>query len=67
MFNGTGCKLAVFRFKVANARKNLPDLTAIEKGRGKFSVIVFEDFKSYLAMDNWNREILDKYCTTFEV
>jgi heparan sulfate N-deacetylase/N-sulfotransferase NDST2 len=44
---------------------NLPTLTHGEKG--KFAVIVFENFATYLTMDSWNRQLLDKYCKNFNV
>ena len=41
-----------------------PDLTKAKAkpGLGKYGAIFFEDFRSYLEMDPWNRELLDKYC-----
>ena len=35
--------------------------------KGKFGVVIFERFESYLNMDNWNRELLDKYCREYSV
>lgn len=55
------------KYKSSVAGKNLPDLIKLSKGMGKYGVIVFEDLNSYLQMDRWNREILDKYCSTFNV
>ena len=52
-------------YKTTVAGKNLPDLIKMTRGVGKYGVIIFEDFNSYLTMDEWNREILDKYCKTF--
>lgn len=54
-----------FRYKVELAGKNLPNLTHREKG--KFSLVIFERFESYLNMDKWNKELLDKYCKAFNV
>ena len=54
-------------FKASVAGKNLPDLIKLTKGTGKYGVIFFEDYRSYLEMDKWNRELLDKYCRTFRV
>lgn len=45
--------------------KSLPALTNLDKGR--YSVIVFENFHRYLNMDKWNRELLDKYCREYGV
>lgn len=47
------------------AGKSLPVLTNLDKGR--YGVIVFENFSKYLEMDNWNRELLDKYCREYLV
>lgn len=43
----------------------MPVLTNLDKGR--YGVIVFENFNKYLQMDNWNRELLDKYCREYSV
>lgn len=56
---------ARFPFKVVYARKGLPYLTKADKG--KYSVIVFENFQAYLSMDKWNRQLLDKYCLKYKV
>ena len=47
------------------AGKSLPVLTNQDKGR--YGVIVFENFNKYLFMDKWNRELLDKYCRQYAV
>jgi len=47
--------------------KNLPDLIKLSKGMGKYGVVVFEDFDSYLKMDTWNRELLDKYLVKYNI
>lgn len=54
-----------FRFKVETTGKTLPVLTNLDKGR--FAVIVFENFEKYLAMHKWNRELIDKYCREYSV
>ncbi|KAK9869670.1 hypothetical protein WA026_003418 [Henosepilachna vigintioctopunctata] len=53
------------KYKVEVAGKSLPVLTNLDKGR--YGVIVFENFSKYLEMDNWNRELLDKYCREYLV
>lgn len=45
--------------------KSVPVLTNLDKGR--YGVIVFENLNKYLQMDNWNRELLDKYCREYYV
>ena len=47
------------------AGKSLPLMTNNDKGR--FGVIVFENYTKYLHMDKWNKEILDKYCREYTV
>ena len=54
------------KYKYSTSGKNLPDLTKTGKpGLGKFGAVFFEDFHTYLEMDPWNRELLDKYCKTY--
>ncbi|XP_050422570.1 bifunctional heparan sulfate N-deacetylase/N-sulfotransferase [Adelges cooleyi] len=53
------------RYKMEVAGKSLPALTNFDKGR--YSVIVFENYHRYLTMDKWNRELLDKYCREYKV
>ncbi|KAJ3653401.1 hypothetical protein Zmor_012655, partial [Zophobas morio] len=53
------------KYKVEVAGKSLPVLTNLDKGR--YGVIVFENFNKYLQMDKWNRELLDKYCREYYV
>lgn len=45
--------------------RNLPTLS--NKKAGRFAVIVFENYNSYLYLDKWNRQILDKYCLDYQV
>lgn len=53
------------KFKVELAGKSLPFLTKMDKG--KYGVIIFENLQSYLNMDQWNRQLLDKYCREYRV
>ncbi|XP_062541476.1 bifunctional heparan sulfate N-deacetylase/N-sulfotransferase [Armigeres subalbatus] len=53
------------KYKVEVAGKNVPVLTIQDKGR--YGVIVFENLEKYLQMDNWNRQLLDKYCRDYSV
>ena len=55
------------KYKATVAGKSLPDLIKISKGLGKYGVVFFEDHRSYLNMDSWNRDLLDKYCKMFNV
>lgn len=45
--------------------KLLPSLTHADRGR--FSVVVFERLETYLSLDSWNRQLLDKYCRDYDV
>lgn len=56
---------ARFKFKAEISGKSLPLLTNLD--RGKFSVVIFENYNRYLHMNKWNRELLDKYCREFSV
>lgn len=58
-------ELARFEYKIESTGKHLPPLTHLDKGR--WSVIIFENLEAYLAMDQWNREMIDKYCKDFKV
>ncbi|KAJ8941018.1 hypothetical protein NQ318_006447 [Aromia moschata] len=53
------------KYKIEVTGKSVPVLTNLDKGR--YGVIVFENFSKYLQMDNWNRELLDKYCREYSV
>ncbi|XP_074040411.1 N-deacetylase and N-sulfotransferase sfl [Leptinotarsa decemlineata] len=53
------------KYKIEVSGKSVPVLTNLDKGR--YGVIVFENFTKYLQMDNWNRELLDKYCREYSV
>ncbi|XP_076074435.1 bifunctional heparan sulfate N-deacetylase/N-sulfotransferase-like [Mytilus galloprovincialis] len=52
-------------YKLENTGHNLPTLTHSDKGR--FAVIIFESLEAYVNMDNWNRQLLDKYCQDYKV
>lgn len=53
------------RYRVEPSGKSLPYLTHNDKGR--YGVIIFENFDDYLRMDSWNRQLIDKYCTEYNV
>lgn len=54
-----------FPYKVVDNELNLP--TLIHMGKGRFGVIIFETIKLYLALDSWNRQLIDKYCREYNV
>lgn len=51
--------------KVELKSRTLPALS--NKKSGRFAVIVFESYNSYLDMDSWNRQLIDKYCHDYHV
>ncbi|VDO83241.1 unnamed protein product, partial [Soboliphyme baturini] len=56
---------AKIAYKVQLVRKNLPSLTNLKKGR--YAVIIFENLYKYLNLNEWNRQLLHKYCKEFRV
>ena len=54
-----------FDFKVEVASDNLLNLT--QGGRGKFAIVVFENYSVYTSLDASNRKILDNYCASYKV
>ncbi|CAL4073832.1 unnamed protein product, partial [Meganyctiphanes norvegica] len=53
------------KYKMEVVGKSLPLLTNLSKG--KYGAVVFENFERYLLMDQWNRELLDKYLQAYGV
>lgn len=54
-----------FRMEIASGKGDLPPLT--EKGRGRYSLIIYENLLKYSNADAWNRQLLHQYCTEFRV
>ncbi|VDM68879.1 unnamed protein product [Strongylus vulgaris] len=54
-----------YPFKAETLSKNLPLLTTATKGR--YAVIIIENYYKYLSMASWNRQLLDKYCADYDV
>ncbi|XP_068136849.1 bifunctional heparan sulfate N-deacetylase/N-sulfotransferase 4 isoform X2 [Hyperolius riggenbachi] len=50
---------------IAPGKGDIPPLT--KDGRGKYAIIVYENVLKYVAMDSWNRELLEKYCIEYSV
>ncbi|XP_069599864.1 bifunctional heparan sulfate N-deacetylase/N-sulfotransferase 4-like [Ranitomeya imitator] len=50
---------------IAPGKGDIPPLT--KGGRGKYAIIIYENVLKYVAMDAWNRELLEKYCVEFSV
>ncbi|XP_014679960.1 PREDICTED: bifunctional heparan sulfate N-deacetylase/N-sulfotransferase-like [Priapulus caudatus] len=53
-----------YRAEVAG-RGALPALTSADRGR--YAVFVFESAERYLAMERWNRDIVNMYCREYDV
>lgn len=45
--------------------RNLPAL--IDNNKGRYATIIFENIDIYLQLNQWNKEILDKYCIEYDV
>lgn len=54
-----------FRMEIASGKGDLPPLT--EKGRGRYSLIIYENLLKYAHADTWNRQLLHQYCTEYSV
>ncbi|XP_063776282.1 bifunctional heparan sulfate N-deacetylase/N-sulfotransferase 4-like isoform X1 [Pseudophryne corroboree] len=50
---------------IAPTKGDIPPLT--KDGKGKYAIIVYENILKYVAMDSWNRELLEKYCVEYSV
>uniref|UniRef100_A0A8C5LSL4 Bifunctional heparan sulfate N-deacetylase/N-sulfotransferase 1 n=1 Tax=Leptobrachium leishanense TaxID=445787 RepID=A0A8C5LSL4_9ANUR len=50
---------------IAPGRGDIPPLT--KDGRGKYSIIIYENVLKYVSMDSWNRGLLEKYCVEYSV
>ena len=51
--------------QVETLSRNLPLLATAKRGR--FSVIIIENYYKYLNLSPWNRQLLDKYCRDYSV
>uniref|UniRef100_A0A8D0GUD2 N-deacetylase and N-sulfotransferase 3 n=1 Tax=Sphenodon punctatus TaxID=8508 RepID=A0A8D0GUD2_SPHPU len=54
-----------YHIEIAPGKGDLPVL--IEKNKGKYVLIVYENILKYVNMDSWNRGLLDKYCIEYGV
>ncbi|XP_062469885.1 bifunctional heparan sulfate N-deacetylase/N-sulfotransferase 3 isoform X2 [Pezoporus occidentalis] len=54
-----------FHTEIASGKGDLPVL--IDKNKGKYALIVYENILKYVNMDSWNRGLLDKYCIEYGV
>ncbi|WKY06584.1 hypothetical protein Q1695_006623 [Nippostrongylus brasiliensis] len=53
-----------YPYKAEALAKNLPLLTTATRGR--YSIIIIENYYKYLNMAKWNRQLLDKYCKEYK-
>lgn len=54
-----------FRMEIAPGKGDLPPLT--DKGRGRYSLIIYENLLKYAQADTWNRQLLHQYCSEYRV
>lgn len=53
------------KYKMEVVGKSLPLLTNLSVG--KYGTIVFENFERYLQLDDWNKDLLEKYMRHYSV
>ncbi|XP_019377570.1 PREDICTED: bifunctional heparan sulfate N-deacetylase/N-sulfotransferase 3 [Gavialis gangeticus] len=54
-----------YHIEIAPGKGDLPVL--IDKNKGKYVLIIYENILKYVNMDSWNRGLLDKYCIEYGV
>ncbi|KAM6206608.1 bifunctional heparan sulfate N-deacetylase/N-sulfotransferase 4 [Sarcoramphus papa] len=54
-----------YHMVIAPAKGDIPPLT--DNGRGKYTIVIYENILKYVSMDSWNRELLEKYCVEYSV
>nr|XP_055130708.1 bifunctional heparan sulfate N-deacetylase/N-sulfotransferase 3 isoform X3 [Symphalangus syndactylus] len=54
-----------YHIEIAPGKGDLPAL--IDKMKGKYILIIYENILKYINMDSWNRSLLDKYCVEYGV
>lgn len=54
-----------YRIEIVSGKGDM--FTFIDKGRGRFVFIIYENIFKYVNLDVWNRELLDKYCVVYGV
>uniref|UniRef100_A0A8D2MD48 [heparan sulfate]-glucosamine N-sulfotransferase n=1 Tax=Zonotrichia albicollis TaxID=44394 RepID=A0A8D2MD48_ZONAL len=52
-----------YHMVIAPAKGDIPPLT--DNGRGKYTIVIYENILKYVSMDSWNRELLEKYCVEY--
>ncbi|WAQ95413.1 NDST4-like protein [Mya arenaria] len=59
-----GMESARFVYKIVEGNK-IPTLTHM--GKGRFGIVIFETINLYMTLDDWSRQLIDKYCYEFKV
>ncbi|KYO47447.1 hypothetical protein Y1Q_0001241 [Alligator mississippiensis] len=54
-----------YQMVIAPAKGDIPPLT--DNGKGKYTLVIYENILKYVSMDSWNRELLEKYCVEYSV
>ncbi|XP_039769640.1 bifunctional heparan sulfate N-deacetylase/N-sulfotransferase 4 [Ornithorhynchus anatinus] len=54
-----------YHMVIASGKGDIPPLT--EDGKGKYTLVIYENILKYVTMDSWNRELLEKYCVEYSV
>ncbi|KFO29191.1 Bifunctional heparan sulfate N-deacetylase/N-sulfotransferase 4 [Fukomys damarensis] len=54
-----------YHMVIAPGKGDIPPLT--DKGKGKYTLVIYENILKYVSMDSWNRELLEKYCVEYSV
>uniref|UniRef100_A0A8C4YIQ0 [heparan sulfate]-glucosamine N-sulfotransferase n=1 Tax=Gopherus evgoodei TaxID=1825980 RepID=A0A8C4YIQ0_9SAUR len=54
-----------YHIEIAPGKGDLPVL--IDKNKGKYVLVVYENILKYVNMDSWNKGLLDKYCIEYDV
>ncbi|XP_004703528.1 bifunctional heparan sulfate N-deacetylase/N-sulfotransferase 4 [Echinops telfairi] len=54
-----------YHMVIAPGKGDIPPLT--DRGKGKYTLVIYENILKYVGMDSWNRELLEKYCVEYSV
>ncbi|XP_076851937.1 bifunctional heparan sulfate N-deacetylase/N-sulfotransferase 2 [Brachyhypopomus gauderio] len=54
-----------YRTEIAPSKGDMP--TLMERDRGRYALVIYENILKYVNLDAWNRDLLDKYCSEFGV
>ncbi|XP_051820888.1 bifunctional heparan sulfate N-deacetylase/N-sulfotransferase 4 isoform X2 [Antechinus flavipes] len=54
-----------YHMVIAPGKGDIPPLT--DNGKGKYTLVIYENVLKYVTMDSWNRELLEKYCVEYSV